>query len=252
MEEFTAQIIAIFLISLRIAPTFAFAPPFTLLRIPAIIRVLLGLSLAAWLVLANPEQTYLRDITYDNLALIAFGEIIIGTTLMLTLQWMSAAILMIGRSIDIQTGFGLALLIDPTTRSQRPLIGTIFAYAAGAVFFSLEAPMDLLAIWAESIRQIPLGSPLIEPNIPLLLSFISTVFVIATGLAGIILLTLFLIDLTVAFLSRTLPQMNVLLIGFQVKTLAVLATLPLAIAYSTSAYIRLVRVSIETIPELAW
>jgi len=252
MEEFTAQIIAIFLISLRIAPTFAFAPPFTLLRIPTTIRVLLSISLATWLVLSNPEQTYQQNITYDNLPFMMLGEIIIGTTLMLTLQWMSAAVLMIGRSIDIQTGFGLALLIDPTTRSQRPLIGTIFAYAVGAVFFSLEAPLDLLAIWAESINQVPLGAPLIEANIPVLLAFISAVFLIATGLAGVILLTLFLIDLTVAFLSRTLPQMNVLLIGFQVKTLAVLATLPLAIAYSSATYIRLVRISVETIPELAW
>ena len=252
MENFAGQIISILLISLRVSPTFAFAPPFTLLRIPITIRVLLGISLATWLVLSNPEHTYQQDLRTDNLAFLALGEIIIGTTLMLTLQWVSAAILMIGRSIDIQTGFGLALLIDPATRGQRPLIGTIFAYAAAAVFFSLEAPMDLLAIWMESVKLIPLGAPLIEPDIQVLLSFISTVFILATGLAGIIFLTLFLIDLTVAFLSRTLPQMNVLLIGFQVKTLAVLATLPLAIAYSTAIYIRLVRFSIETISELTW
>ncbi|WP_371395840.1 flagellar biosynthetic protein FliR [Fretibacter rubidus] len=252
MEEFTSQILAILLISLRISPTFAFAPPFTLLRVPTTIRVLLGVSLATWLVLSKPEATYLRDINLYNLPMLALGEIIIGTTLMLSLQWVSAAILMIGRAVDVQTGFGLALLIDPTTRSQRPLIGTIFAYAAGAVFFSLDAPTDLLIIWAESIERLPLGAGFIEPNISVFLAFISTAFALATGLAGIIFLTLFLIDLTVAFLSRTLPQMNVLLIGFQVKTLAVLATLPIAIGYSIATYIRLVRLSIETIPMMAW
>ncbi len=43
------------------------------------------------------------------------------------------------------------------------------------------------------------------------------VFLMAIGLAGIVLLVLFLLDLIVAFLSRTLPQMNVLLLGFQVR-----------------------------------
>ena len=252
MEEFTAQILSVLLISLRIAPAFAYAPPFTLLRVPVTIRVLLALSLATWLTLANPALTYQRPLELSLLPIMAMGELFIGITFMLSLQWMNAAILMIGRSVDIQTGFGMALLIDPSTRTQRPMIGTIFTYAAGAVFFSLGAPIDLLAIWNESLAQMPMGSPVMNFNITVILSFISIVFVMSTGLAGIVFLTLFLIDLTVAFLSRTLPQMNVLLIGFQVKTLAVLATLPIAIAYSATIYISMIRLSLETIPTIVW
>lgn len=250
MDEFTYQIISILLLSLRIAPSFAYAPPFTLLRSPVLIRVLLALSLAAWLALTNPTTTYQSGFDLNELPIMAMGELLTGLVFMLALQWMNAAILMIGRAVDIQTGFGLALLIDPATRSQRPLIGTIFAYALGAVFFSLGAPLDLLALWNESITQVPIGSMINDFNITTLLSFIALVFGMATGLASVIFLTLFLIDLTVAFLSRTLPQMNVLLIGFQVKTLAVLITLPTAIAYSSTIYIRMVRLSLATIPEL--
>jgi len=38
-----------------------------------------------------------------------------------------------------------------------PLIGTLFAYAAGAVFFATSGPADLVAIWSRSLERIPLG-----------------------------------------------------------------------------------------------
>ena len=37
----------------------------------------------------------------------------------------------------LEEHFGLAMQIDPTTRSQLPLAGTIFGYAAGATFFAV-------------------------------------------------------------------------------------------------------------------
>lgn len=252
MDEQGLNIIAVLLVSLRLAPTFAFAFPFTLLRVPATIRVLLSLSLAVWLVQVVPQSAVLKQPVAGDILYYAFAELLIGIAFMLTLQWTHAAILMIGRAVDVQTGFGLALLIDPASRTQRPLIGTVFAFAAAAVFFSMDGPMNLLNIWADSLRRLPLGSALVNPDIPYLMTYISSVFSIAVGLAAIIFLTLFLIDMTVALLSRTLPQMNVLLIGFQVKTLAVLATLPLALAYSTTIYIRLVSNSLNALPRVVF
>ncbi|HEX9932282.1 MAG TPA: hypothetical protein VGB08_05520, partial [Allosphingosinicella sp.] len=58
MTDLADQLVATLLLSLRIAPAFAFAPPFTMLRAPALVRVLLSLSLAAWLVATWPAQTW--------------------------------------------------------------------------------------------------------------------------------------------------------------------------------------------------
>jgi flagellar biosynthetic protein FliR len=250
MPLLAEQIIAILLVSLRIAPTFAFAPPFTLLRVPLTVRLLLSLSIAAWLGLGYPDQTYNQDVLEVGLIRLIAGELFLGIALALSLQLAFAAMLVAGRTLDIQTGFGLALLIDPTTRTQTPLIGTLFAYAAGAIFFGLNGPVELLALWAISIQEMPLGSVAISIDINALLTYISAVFMMSIGLAGIVLLTLFLIDLTVAFMSRTLPQMNVLLLGFQIKTFAVLATLPLTIAISGTIFLRIVRMAINYVPRL--
>jgi len=245
MDNFTQTIIPVFFLSLRFIPIFSFSPPFTLLRVPAVVRVLFGLSLSLWMVISFPEQTVQR-IEDASVFQLAISEISIGMTLALSLQWAFAAIFMIGRSLDIQAGFAMAMLVDPTTQAQIPLIGTIFAYGAAAIFFAIGGASDLLAIFVESVIRAPLGTASLFINPAPIVAFISTAFVAALGLVGIVILVLFMIDLTVAFLSRTLPQMNVLLIGFQVKTLAILAVMPIALSLSLAAYLRLIRGALQT------
>lgn len=251
MEELTNQAVAALLVSLRIAPTFAFAPPFTLLRVPTLVRVLLAITLAAWLVASQPQQSWQSDFWSRGLFVTAMAELLMGIGLALTLQMAFAALLTAGRAIDIQAGFGLAMLIDPTTRAQMPLVGTLFAYAAAAIFFATEGPADLLAIWAASMAQIPLGAATVGGDaVAAIIAYMSAVFVMAFGAAGLVMLVLFVIDLAVAFMSRTLPQMNVLLLGFQVKTLAVLAILPIGIALSAALFLRMLRYALQTAAEL--
>lgn len=242
--------VATLLVSLRIAPTFAFAPPFTLTRMPGIVRVSLAIGLAAWLVAGHPAQTSGADFQARGLVLTALGELLLGITLSLALQLAFAALLTAGRAIDIQAGFGLAVLIDPTTRAQLPLVGMLFSYAAAAIFFATEGPADLLAIWSASVEQVPLGSAAIGGDVGVLGTYMSAVFVMAFGLGGLVMLALFLADAAIAFMSRTLPQMNVMLLGFQVKAMVTLAVLPVAIAVSGSLFLRILRFALETTPRL--
>jgi flagellar biosynthetic protein FliR len=251
VEQLTNQAVAALLVSLRIAPALAFAPPFTLMRVPAIVRVLLAITLAAWLVASHPQQSWQSDFWSRGLFVTALAELLMGIALALTLQMAFAALLTAGRAIDIQAGFGLAMLIDPTTRTQMPLVGTLFAYAAAAIFFATEGPADLLAIWAASMAQVPLGAATLGGDaVTAIIAYMSAVFVMAFGAAGLVMLVLFVIDLAVAFMSRTLPQMNVLLLGFQVKTLAVLAILPVGIALSAALFLRMLRYALQTAAEL--
>jgi flagellar biosynthetic protein FliR len=250
MEELTDQAVATLLVSLRIVPALAFSPPFTLLRIPVPVRLVLAISLAAWLVSGHPGQTSQMDFWTQGLFITAAGELFLGIALALSLQLAFAALLTVGRTVDIQAGFGMALLVDPTTRSQVPLAGTLFTYAAAAIFFATDGPADLLAIWAASVDRVPLGSVVMAGNLPALTAYMSSIFVMAFGVAGMIILALFLIDLALALMSRTLPQMNVLLLGFQVKTLATLFLLPVAVALSGALLLSMMRYALESAPEL--
>lgn len=249
MDAYTNQLEAILLVSLRIAPTLGFAPPFTLLPAPATVRLLLGLALSLWLVAAFPAHTSAR---VAEIALVPamITELLLGMALALSLQLAFAMILVAGRAIDIQAGFGLAQLADPTLRSQMPLVGTLLSYAAGAVFFATSGPRDLLAIWAQSVALVPVGGFSGRIDIGALASFMSGALALSIGLVGIVLLALFLVDMTIALVSRTLPQMNVLVIGFQAKTLTLLVTLPFVFGLSGALFLRLVRFAVEATPRL--
>lgn len=251
MNALSDQAIATLLVSLRIAPSLAFAPPFTLVRMPLPVRVLLGVGLAMWLVAGNPEQSWRSPTMAQGLMVNAAAELFLGLVLTLALALAFAALATVGRAIDIQAGFGLAGLIDPTTHAQTPLVGTLFVYAAAAVFFASNGPAELLAIWATSLSQMPLGSAAVPDNIDLLAGYMSAVFIMAFGVGGLVIVVLFVLDLAIAFMSRTMPQMNVLLLGFQVKTLAVLVTLPIAIGLATASLLRMMRYALETSSRLA-
>jgi flagellar biosynthetic protein FliR len=250
MENVSHSILLALLLSLRMAPTFAYAPPFTLLRIPAFVRVFLAYALALWMIDAAPPSITTEDIDLGFIVTAAFAELLLGAWLALSLQIAFAALLVVGRTIDFQVGFGLALIADPTLRTQMPLVGSLLAYAGAAVFFAGDGPADLVAIWSHSLSAIPIGGYEQSHNLSALLAFMSASLSIALGLAGVVIIVLFLSDTAIALLSRTLPQMNVLVLGFQVKTLALLLTLPILFASSGALFLRLVRLALQTTPRL--
>jgi flagellar biosynthetic protein FliR len=163
------------LLSFRVAPVFLFAPPFTLTRAPRLFTGLMSLGLAAALVSALPVAARLTEVTTEILVVGALRELFLGLVPVVVLQFLFGALNVAGRTIDIQAGFGLAMQIDPTTRSQLPLAGTIFGYAAAATFFAANGHLQLLRFFAASLRAVPLAAEHGGHALPLLLGYVSAV-----------------------------------------------------------------------------
>lgn len=245
----TFQISAILLAALRIGPALAFAPPFTLVKIPAVVRAVFVVSIAAAMMpFIGPENRPIHPQMFVSAGLRELG---VGVALALTLQLAFAMIAVAGRALDIQAAFGLAFLIDPKTGAQTPLIGSLFTYAAAAVFFTTSAPLDLIQIFALSYEQIPMGTAGTPTEIGSLLAFLAATSVAAFGLVGLAVTMLFVIDLVVAMSSRTLPQMNVLVLGFQVKAIVTLLILPTTIGLAGAGILRIIRLALEAMLTIA-
>ncbi len=238
------------ILSLRIAPTFAFAPPFTLVPVPALFRVLLAVGLTASLAAVDPPAAMIGAAGLPDLASVALRELMIGLVFVLVLQATFAALYTAGRTVDIQAGYGLALLIDPSSRNQTPLLGSLFVYCAGAVFFAMNGPGELLGILAASLRSIPIGAAWTPSALTRLAEFMSAIFALGFGAVGSMILCLFLTDMAIAMMSRTIPQMNVLVLGLQAKTLITLAVLPAVLGGSGALLARMMRLALQTIPRL--
>jgi flagellar biosynthesis protein FliR len=220
------------LLSFRISPVFVFAPPFTLTKVPRLFLYLFGFGIAMTLVAAYPETTRVDDLKLSTLAIAAAQEFTLGLVPVLALQLMFGMLYIVGRTIDIQSGFGLALVIDPSTRGQMPISGTIFAYLAGITFFALNGHHDLLGFFAASLEIVPLGIGHDGGGLTALTAYMSAIFLLACGVGAAAILVLFIADLSIAMLSRTIPQLNALLLGIQVKALLIFIALPVAIGLS--------------------
>jgi len=238
------------LLSLRVAPVFAFAPPFTLVRMPRTSRMLMSLGIAACIVAANPAAAALAHTGAGAILTAAARELMLGLIFMIAFQLSYAGLQFAGRTVDIQAGFGLSTLIDPTTHASMPLVGTLFVYATGAVFFAMDGHAELLRTLAASLDAVPLGAYQLQETPAALIGYISLVFLTAFGVAGGAMLALFLCDLSIAMLSRTVPQMNVLVLGFQVKTIVLLLVLPLTFGTAGALLARMSRITLESLPGL--
>jgi flagellar biosynthetic protein FliR len=242
-------IVSSLLLGLRLGPLLVMAPPFTLARVPRLFAVLMSLGLAAALVSGHPGAL-ITDLSPGTLVLFAARELLLGLSLATAFQIVFGALYMAGRTIDIQAGYGLALIIDPTTRTQTPLIGTLFAYAAAAVFFSVDGHLELLRLLSIQLDVVPLGTWNSPHSIAPMASFVSAVFVSALGVGAAAIVALFLVDMIIALLSRTVPQMNALVMGFQVKTLVVLVVLPASFGLGGAVLLHLMTMTLQALPRI--
>lgn len=241
---------SVWLVSLRIMPVFLLAPPFSLIRVPRLIVMLMALGLAATLAAAMPDRALLPAIDAGLLAVGALRELFLGLMPVVVLQLLFGSLYLIGRTIDVQAGFGLAMLIDPNTRGQLPVVGTLFAYVSGATFFAVGGQLDLLRFFAASLRAVAVGGAHGTGGLAPLAAYASQVSLAALAIGGAAIAALLLSDVVIAMLSRTVPQLNALLLGIQVKAIVVLLVMPVALGTSGALFTHLVASAIETMPRM--
>jgi flagellar biosynthesis protein FliR len=232
------------LLSLRLGPVFTLAPPFAQLNVPLRVRVVLVLSLAASLAAISPAAQATSLITASA------TELFLGMLLAFGFQAGFAGLDFAGRALDVQAGYGLALVIDPATHNQAPLFGTLLTLVASLVFFLANGHLELMRVLGVLTRMMPPGSALL-PVIPAkLMAFLGTSMLIGVGAVAAPMVALFLVDVVIAYLSRALPQINALLLGLQVKTMVTLVVASAAVGLSGPVILRLIRRSLDFVPSL--
>lgn len=227
-----AWLVAVFLVSLRLGALFLIAPGFGTMRMPMIFRVILTVGLAA--ALAGALGPHAAPAPDTALGLLASGlaEVAVGGLLGFGLVAAFGAFAVAGRAMDMQIGFGLANLIDPTSRTQSPQLGTLLNLFALAVFFGLEGHHALIRGLAASFETIPPGSGLAGIGAGALAAQFGIAFSAGLAFAAPVIAFLLLIDLGLAVMSRAMPQMNVYFVALPLKIFAGLLMLALSLPHA--------------------
>jgi flagellar biosynthesis protein FliR len=221
-------LLATLLVSVRVASATMIAPVFGPSQVPASARAILVLGLSAFLVAATPVPA--ANITnLATLIVAAFGEIFFGLAFAFGFIVAYSATQIAGRALDIQMGFGAAGVLNPATQIVSPLIGNVFGLVAIAGFLAMDGHLLLLRALAASIESMPPGTSLLALDPALILKHSSVMFTFGLALAAPIMFTLLLADIAMAVFARSMPQLNVFVLGFAVKIMLGLTGLALSI-----------------------
>ena len=221
-------LLAVLLVSIRVAGSLAFAPVLGPASIPAPARVVVVLSLSALLVAVLPMSPVLLDV--PQLAIAAATEALIGGSVAFGFLAAYGATQVAGRILDVQMGFGAAAVLNPAAQAPAPLLASLFGMLGVAAFLSLDGHHVLVRALSASVETFPPGSAGVALDWDLLLRQSSAMFTFGLALAGPVMITLLLADIGMAVMARSVPQLNVFILGFSVK--AVLGLLGLLASIS--------------------
>jgi flagellar biosynthetic protein FliR len=212
------QIEIFMLILARVAGLFIDAPILSAKSIPALVKICLAIWISAALWFVVPVK-YLPDSMpafVFALSVEVFVGYIIGFISSIVLQSAQAA----GDILDMQMGLSVANVLSPTTGAMTSITGTFMFMIALVVFLMVDGHHLVLSAIHQSFVAIPIISfiDFSKPDLLLQILALLKFFWIATiQLCAPMLLLIFLSDFSFGIISRVAPQVNVFMLGFQVK-----------------------------------
>lgn len=248
------QALPVFLLMFcRITSFFIVAPLISSRNVPTQFKIGLATIVAILVYLSyGTNQTAAFDGSY---VLLIVREILIGLMLGYIGNLILTAIQISGAILDIQIGFGMATVFDPTTGAVTPLTGQFKYMIAMLIFLSMNGHHRLLDAIVYSYNWVPLDNELFveiyNGNLTeFMLKAFASAMIIAFQMAAPIVVAIFLTDVGLGFLAKTAPQFNIFVIGIPIKIIVGLILLLLLMPSLTYIFDHLFSLMAETMQGL--
>jgi len=223
----------LFLVFVRVGAMLFTAPLLSGRTVPSILKIGLALLLAFLLVPVNQGQFVNVPFEWVPLSLLILKELGVGVIVGFVANLVFSALQMAGGFIGLQIGFSLANVLDPLYSQSVSILDQLYTVLAGLIFLAIDGHHMLILAIQQTLDLVPIGTLTMSgPMINQLITLTGGVFVAALRIALPIMASLLLADIALGLMSRTLPQMNVFIVGMPVKLFVgffvLLVTLPSA------------------------
>ncbi|MEA4883661.1 MAG: flagellar biosynthetic protein FliR [Clostridia bacterium] len=217
------------LVLVRMTGLFVIAPVFGHASLPRQVKVGLAVASAIFVfpsVLGSNSQA---PGDTAELALMVGRELLVGTVIGYIALLIFAATQMAGELVDTQIGFGLANIVDPSFGGQVTVIGQYQFLIATMLYLTVNGHHILVGAIVRSYGAVPLGSASIGPELlTLIIAKFSELLKIAARMAIPAVACLIITEIALGVLARSVPQMNVLMVGFPLKIIVGFVVMGLA------------------------
>lgn len=213
------QLVVLIMITARIGGVFIQAPIFNSRSFPTFAKTSIAIWIAILFWFVTPVHTTLPQTTLMFVLALVF-EVAVGFIIGFIINVIFLAVQAAGEVMDMQMGLSVATALDPVFGSVISVIGRLAFFTALIIFIMANGHHLLLSGLHQSFTVLPVGklANFTSPQLALqLIGLGSALWLTAIKLAAPIVLMIFLSDFTFGIVSRVAPQVNVFMLGFQVK-----------------------------------
>ncbi|WP_066720316.1 flagellar biosynthetic protein FliR [Clostridium sp. Marseille-P299] len=206
-----------FCILVRVSAFIYAAPFFSLKNVPQ--RVKIGLSIAlAVIIFETIPYTPVNEKTMIEYSLFLGKEILAGLIMGYFANIGYHILSLAGQMMDMEIGFSMVNEYDPITSAQVTITSNLYSYAVMLVLLVTNMHHYILKAIIDSFEVLPVGNIIIKPTIATaMIKFITDYFIIAFRIILPLFTALLMVNTILAILAKVAPQMNMFVIGMQLK-----------------------------------
>ena len=220
------------LIFVRISGLFIMAPIFGSRNVTGRVKAGLALLITYILFPIVFDQTAIIPDHFMTYLFVVAGELLVGLILGFVSSLIFTAIQMAGQLLDMQVGFGMIHMIDPMSGQQAPLIGNFKYILALVTFLATNGHHVILSALFASFKLIPVTGMVVHTGITeFIINIVGGMFILALKISAPILVSLLLTDVALGILARTMPQMNIFVVGVPGKIIIGIFVLSIALPF---------------------
>ena len=217
-------IVGFMLLFFRIAALFLAVPIFSHKNIPMNIKASMAFLFTIVFYPSMPPLAI--PINMPSIILAILSEFMLGLVVGIMLQLAYNVITFAGGIISFMMGFSMASAIDPQTGVSMPIISQFLSLMGLMVLLTLNLHHWVLLFINTSIQKVPLGGFIMSENIfHYVINAASNMFVVGFMIAFPIIALSWLADVIFGMLMKTMPQFNLLVIGFPIKIMVAFVVL---------------------------
>ena len=233
--------LAIFLIFLRVGAFLMLGRIFFPSGTPGTVKAFFAFILS-YMIVGGIDYSVVNSI--DNNFLLMFycvNEVMTGIILAMIVNICFDFIKFAGAWMDTHIGLSMINLFDASSQSTSTLLSNIFHWIGIMVFFLIDGHYMLIKSLIESFQVVSLGTTIIyQETINQVFLSISQYFIIGLKIAIPIVLIIIIADVCMGLVSRSVPQLNVMILGMPLKILVgflcIIIAMPILVKFIISAF----------------
>jgi flagellar biosynthetic protein FliR len=244
----TEKFLVFTLVLTRVSGLTMTAPLYGTKEVPSQVRVLLALVLALLIMPSQWNVSLTYPGTMLNYLAIVAGELVVGVCLGLGIHFMFHGLELAGELIAYVGGLMMAETLDPMQESNVPIFSRFLYLVALSIFLGLGGHRMVMAGLLDTFQAIPPGLAVFTQSITeAFVTLAAESFQLAIRAAAPSVVALLLATIVMGLIGRTVPQLNVMNLGFAVNSLLTFGILSLTLGAALWAFSDQIQPTIEIV-----